>query len=224
FSASLDDPRAESETQAGTLIAPYRLGVNHDHFFSYRIDMDVDGVGNNFVRQRLVPTQQPSDAPRQGIWTVQQEQVTTEQQAQTVMKVERPALLTFASTSAKNDMGYPTSYQLIFPNTRPLVTLEDPIYQRAGFLKNNLWVTRYKPDEIFSTGFAVNQSDVGVGLPQYVADDEPLENTDLVAWPMIGFHHVPMAEDWPVMPSKIDEITLKPRNFFNRNPALDVPE
>jgi primary-amine oxidase len=41
---------------------------------------------------------------------------------------------------------------------------------------------------------------------------------------MIGFHHVPMAEDWPVMPSKIDEITLKPRNFFNRNPALDVPE
>ena len=224
FSASLDDPRAESETQAGTLIAPYRLGVNHDHFFSYRIDMDVDGVGNNFVRQRLVPTQQPSDAPRQGIWTVQQEQVTTEQQAQTVMKVERPALLTFASTNAKNDMGYPTSYQLIFPNTRPLVTLEDPIYQRAGFLKNNLWVTRYKPDEIFSTGFAVNQSDVGVGLPQYVADDETLENTDLVAWPMIGFHHVPMAEDWPVMPSKIDEITLKPRNFFNQNPALDVPE
>jgi len=26
------------------------------------------------------------------------------------------------------------------------------------------------------------------------------------------------------MPSKVDEITLKPRNFFNRNPALDVPE
>ena len=39
---------------------------------------------------------------------------------------------------------------------------------------------------------------------------------------MIGFHHVPMAEDWPVMPSKVDEIVLKPRNFFGRNPALDV--
>ena len=114
--------------------------------------------------------------------------------------------------------------QLIFPNTHPLVTLDDPIYQRAGFLRNNLWVTRYKPDEIFSTGFTVNQSGAGKGLPQYVADNEAIENTDLVAWPMIGFHHVPMAEDWPVMPSKVDEITLKPRNFFNRNPALDVPE
>ena len=224
FSASLDDPRAASETQTGTLIAPYRVGVNHDHFFSYRIDMDVDGVDNNFVRQRLVATEQPDGAPRQGIWTVQQEQILTEQQAQTVMKVEKPALLTFASTTAKNAMGYPTSYQLIFPNTHPLVTLDDAIYQRAGFLKNNLWVTRYKPNEIFSTGLAVNQSDVGVGLPQYAADDEAIENTDLVAWPMIGFHHVPMAEDWPVMPSKVDEITLKPRNFFNRNPALDVPE
>ena len=224
FSASLDDARAAEETQTGTLIAPYRLGVNHDHFFSYRIDMDVDGVDNTFVRQRLVSAQQPTDAPRQGIWKVQQERVLSEQQAQTTMKVDKPALLTFTSSTARNEMGYPTSYQLMFPNTHPLVTMDDVIYQRAGFLKNNLWVTRYKRDELFSTGLAVNQSDVGQGLPQYAADNEAIEDTDLVAWPMIGFHHVPMAEDWPVMPAKVDEITLKPRNFFNRNPALDVPE
>ena len=224
FSASLDDARAAEETQTGTLIAPYRLGVNHDHFFSYRIDMDVDGVDNTFVRQRLVSAQQPTDAPRQGIWKVQQERVLSEQQAQTTMKVDKPALLTFTSSTARNEMGYPTSYQLMFPNTHPLVPMDDVIYQRAGFLKNNLWVTRYKRDELFSTGLAVNQSDVGQGLPQYAADNEAIEDTDLVAWPMIGFHHVPMAEDWPVMPAKVDEITLKPRNFFNRNPALDVPE
>ena len=224
FSASLDDARAAEETQTGTLIAPYRLGVNHDHFFSYRIDMDVDGVDNTFVRQRLVSAQQPTDAPRQGIWEVHQERVLSEQQAQTTMKVDKPALLTFTSSTARNEMGYPTSYQLMFPNTHPLVTMDDVIYQRAGFLKNNLWVTRYKRDELFSTGLAVNQSDVGQGLPQYAADNEAIEDTDLVAWPMIGFHHVPMAEDWPVMPAKVDEITLKPRNFFNRNPALDVPE
>lgn len=223
FAASLQDSGALDETAYGTLIAPHRLGVNHDHFFSYRVDMDVDGVENNFLRQKLVAEAQPKDAPRQGVWRVATEQVTTEQSAQTVMRVEKPALLTFASSNATNQMGYPTGYQLIFPNIRPLVTSEDPIYQRAGFLKNNLWVTRYQPDEIFSAGIAVNQSAKGEGLPRYAEDDESIEDTDIVAWPTIGFHHVPMAEDWPVMPAKVDEIVLKPRNFFDRNPALDVP-
>ena len=223
FAASLQDSGALDETAYGTLIAPHRLGVNHDHFFSYRVDMDVDGVENNFLRQKLIAEAQPKDAPRQGVWRVATEQVTTEQSAQTVMRVEKPALLTFASSNATNQMGYPTGYQLIFPNIRPLVTSEDPIYQRAGFLKNNLWVTRYQPDEIFSAGIAVNQSAKGEGLPRYAEDDESIEDTDIVAWPTIGFHHVPMAEDWPVMPAKVDEIVLKPRNFFDRNPALDVP-
>ena len=223
FAATLADPTAESETQTGTLIAPYRLGVNHDHFFSYRIDMDVDGTSNNFERHRLVPVAQPENAPRQGIWGVQRERVADENGAQTVMQVDRPALLTFSSDTATNQMGYPTSYQLIFPNIRALVTPEDTIYQRAGFLKNNLWVTRYKRDEVFSSGIAVNRSAPGIGLPRYASDNESIESTDLVAWPTIGFHHVPMAEDWPVMPAKVDEIVLKPRNFFDRNPALDLP-
>ena len=223
FAATLADPTAESETQVGTLIAPYRLGVNHDHFFSYRIDMDVDGLGNNFERHKLVPVPQPENAPRQGIWGVQRERVADETGAQTVMRVERPALLTFSSDKVTNAMGYPTAYQLIFPNIRALVTPEDDIYQRAGFLKNNLWVTRYKRDELFSTGIAVNRSAPGFGLPLYASDNESIENTDLVAWPTIGFHHVPMAEDWPVMPAKVDEIVLKPRNFFDHNPAIDLP-
>lgn len=32
-----------------------------------------------------------------------------------------------------------------------------------------------------------------------------------------------MIEHWPGMPAKVDKIVLKPRNFFDRNPALDLP-
>ena len=32
-----------------------------------------------------------------------------------------------------------------------------------------------------------------------------------------------MIEHWPVMPAKVDEIVLKPRNSFDRKPALDLP-
>ncbi len=223
FSANLADPRAGAEVATGTLIAPYRLGVNHDHFFSYRIDFDIDGRANQFVRHKLEAASQPVGAPRGGIWQVNRQPVADEQSAQTVMSVDRPALLTFESASQTNAMGYPTSYQLMYPNIRPLVTLDDVTYQRARFLNNNLWVTRYQRDELFSSGMLVNQSAASQGLPQYISDNDVLDSTDLVAWPMIGFHHVPMAEDWPVMPSKVDEIVLKPRNFFDRNPALDVP-
>ena len=224
FSADITDPRAASEVATGTLIAPYRLGVNHDHFFSYRVDFDIDGQANQFVRHKLEAVAQPAGAPRQGIWQVNRQPVANEQLAQTVMSVDRPALLTFESTSQTNAMGYPTSYQLMYPNIRPLVTLDDVTYQRAEFLKNNLWVTRYQRDELFSSGMVVNQSSAAQGLPQYISNNDALDSADLVAWPMIGFHHVPMAEDWPVMPSKVDEIVLKPRNFFDRNPALDVPK
>ena len=65
------------------------------------------------------------------------------------------------------------------------------------------------------------QSASWLGLPEYIFDNENLENEDLVAWITMGFHHVPMAEDWPVMPAKVDEIILKPRNFFDRNPAIN---
>jgi len=39
----------------------------------------------------------------------------------------------------------------------------------------------------------------------------------------MGFHHVSVAQDWPIMPSEVDEIVLKPRNFFARNPSIDLP-
>lgn len=223
FSETLADPRAVDETRTGTLVAPNRLAVNHDHFFSYRIDMDVDGQANNFSRLRLRAVAQPDTAPRRGIWGVSPERVRTERQAQTAMDTSKPALLVFASEDKNNAMGYPSAYQVMTPNVKPLVSALDATFQRAYFVRNNLWVTRYKRDEIFAAGLPVYQSASWLGLPEYIFDNENLENQDLVAWVTVGFHHVPMAEDWPVMPSKVDEIVLKPRNYFDRNPAIDLP-
>lgn len=224
FARTLADETAAVETRTGTLIAPHRLGVNHDHFFAYRIDMDIDGTANNFVRHKIQAVPQAENLPRQGIWMVTPDPVQNEVQAQTKMNVEKPALLVFSSAEYENAMGYPSAYQIMMPNVRPLVTMNDATYRRADFVRNNLWVTHYARDELYAAGLPVNQSDADLGMPAYIADNQNIENTDIVAWPVIGFHHVPMAEDWPVMPAKIDEIILKPRNYFDRNPAIDLPD
>ncbi|KJZ75220.1 hypothetical protein HIM_05414 [Hirsutella minnesotensis 3608] len=44
-----------------------------------------------------------------------------------------------------------------------------------------------------------------------------------VVWAVYGFTHNPRVEDWPVMPYEAQQIHLRPADFFERNPALDVP-
>lgn len=53
--------------------------------------------------------------------------------------------------------------------------------------------------------------------------DENIDNTDVVLWHTFGVNHFPSPEDFPVMPVEPIMVFLRPRNFFVRNPALDVP-
>ena len=57
----------------------------------------------------------------------------------------------------------------------------------------------------------------------WVADDEPLENEDVVLWYVFGIHHITRVEDWPIMPADIVSFWLKPFGFFDRNPSIDAP-
>ena len=63
------------------------------------------------------------------------------------------------------------------------------------------------------------------GLPEWIeqSGDESIENTDIVLWHTFGITHFPSPEDYPVMPAEPMTLLLRPRNFFNKNPALDVP-
>ncbi|KAI9768486.1 MAG: hypothetical protein M1840_004896 [Geoglossum simile] len=81
-------------------------------------------------------------------------------------------------------------------------------------------------DEIHPAGRHVPQTsgDPSRGLPEWIADgDASIENTDIVLWHTFGVIHFPSPEDYPVMPAEPMTLLLRPRNFFLRNPALDVP-
>jgi Cu2+-containing amine oxidase len=53
--------------------------------------------------------------------------------------------------------------------------------------------------------------------------NRPIQNTDVVAWYTLGFHHVPRIEDWPVMPTLWHEFLIRPVNFFAENSVMTLP-
>jgi hypothetical protein len=63
-----------------------------------------------------------------------------------------------------------------------------------------------------------------MGLPQWMEDHSArnIENTDVVLWHTFGLTHFPRAEDFPLMPAEGVSLILRPCNFFERNPGLDI--
>jgi len=218
------DPTAPADTAWGPLVAPGRAGIFHDHFFSIRLDLDVDGPVNSFVSAALVPERLPAGQPRRTIWKRQEQVARTDTEAKFRLSYERPAMWYVVNPARTNALGYPVGYRIqASGNALPLVDEGDSPLSRAQFASQHMWVTPYARDERWAAGDYPNQSTPGQGLPAWTAKRRNIENTDIVLWYTMGFHHMPSAEDWPVYNLGWHTVTLRPYQFFDRNPALDVP-
>ncbi len=220
-----DSSTASEQPDAyGRFVAPNLVAVNHDHFFSFRLDVDVDGPVNEFVADRLVTKTLPPGNPRRSIWVREPQMPRTEAEAMLHMDMAKPAFWRVLSTTRSNHVGYPTSYQLAPGMTAAtLLTPDDYPRRRAGFIDHQLWVTPYQHDERYAAGDYPTLSTPGQGLPAWTKANRRIDRRDLVLWYTIGMHHVVRAEDWPVMPTMWHSFELRPFDFFDRNPALDLP-
>jgi primary-amine oxidase len=214
----------EAPDAYGRFVDRHIVAVNHDHYFNFRLDVDVDGPVNSFVADRLTTKTLPPDHPRRSIWVTQQTMARTESEGMLHADMARPALWRVVSTTAKNHVGYPTSYQLVPGMTMAtMLTPDDYPRRRAGFIDHTLWVTPYRPEERYAAGDYPTLSTPGQGLPAWTKSNRPIQQTDVVLWHTTGMHHVVRAEDWPVMPVMWHSFELRPFDFFDRNPALDLP-
>jgi len=217
------DPNGHADAY-GRFIAENAVGINHDHFFSFRLDFDVDGTANSFVRDRLITKRLPADIPRKSMWVVKSEVARAEQQAKLRISMGQPEIWRVINPNVKNAMGYPVGYEIVpGENATSLLLPEDYPQRRAGFTDYQLWVTRYQENERYAAGDYPTLSRGGDGLPAWTKANRGIEDTDIVVWYTMGVHHVPRSEDWPVMPTVWHEFELRPVNFFARNPALDLP-
>lgn len=219
---NLDDPGGEAAAAHGAFVAPYLVAPYHDHYFNFRIDIDVDGQNNTMMREKFVIQDLPATNPRRSLWALNRKAITTEGPV-IAEAVDHGELWRVINPGTTTPLGYHPGYQLEETGSVPSILKPgDPPQARAAFAAHKLWITAYDPDELWPAGDFPNQSKGGDGLPVFIADREPLENQDLVLWYSLGFRHVTRPEDWPLLPTRWFEFRLRPYGFFVQEPSHNL--
>lgn len=209
----------------GATVAPGLAAVHHQHLFNARLDFAVDGDRNSVHEVEV--EQVPSGAENKygNAWRLRETPLRTELEARRTANPLAGRYWKIVNRSVLNRLGDPVAYKLVPEGRPPLLAQPDsPFARRAAFATKHLWVTKHEPRERHAAGAYPNQHPGGDGLPRWTEADRPIEDEDVVVWHTFGSTHVGRPEDWPVMPVEYTGFWLKPVGFFDRNPALDVPE
>jgi primary-amine oxidase len=208
----------------GTEVAPGIVGHIHQHVFSARLDMEVDGPDNTVTECDTIALPMGPENPHGNAYYVQETALTTERQAQRDSDFSKMRYWRITNPNTRNWVGTPTAYKLEAGSAvRPFTHPDSPSGKRGRFIQHQLWVTPYDANERYPAGEFVNQSTGDDGLPAWTAKNRPIENTDVVLWHSFGVHHLPRPEDHPVQSCVVCGFTLAPSGFFDQNPVIDLP-
>jgi len=205
-------------------IAPGIGAPYHQHLFSARLDVTIDGPRNavDELEAQRVPVSAVN--PYGNAFTLSTRRLRTEQEGVRDADGKRGRVWHIVNPEATNVVGKPVGYTLR-PEGQPSL-LADPassIARRAAFTTHDLWVTRYSPAERFPSGELVNQNDGYGTIDRWIERDADIDGQDIVLWHTFGLTHFPRTEDWPIMPVDSTGFSLVPHGFFDQNPTLDVP-
>jgi primary-amine oxidase len=213
-----------SEVHGGHYVAPNLIAPHHQHFFNFRLDLDVDGSSNSIVESNSRSLEAGDENALGNGFVMETTPLRSEKSAQRLLNMASQRKWKIVNPGVKNAFGEPTGY-ILAPgeSSLPFVQAGAPVRRRAAFLNSHFWATRFREGEMHAAGYYPNQSAGGAGLEAWTAEDEPLDNIDLVVWYTTGVTHIPRPEEWPIMNVHPTGFKLLPVGFFSRNPALDVP-
>lgn len=209
----------------GTIVGPNVMAAYHQHILSFRIDPSVDGNKNSVVYDDVVKLPRDEKLNPYGVGFV-----TKRNFVEKAGHIEQDPFANRSYKIINENVVNPTTktpvgYKLVMPARQMLIADEDSFNsKRAHYASQQVWVTKYRDNELFAAGEFTNQSKVDEGVGKWANGVDPVRNDDIVVWATMAFTHIPRAEDFPVMPVEIHNIHLAPFNFFDRNPALDIPQ
>ncbi|MBL0739849.1 copper amine oxidase [Chryseolinea lacunae] len=206
----------------GTLVAPHVEAVNHQHFFSFRLDLDVDGTENLVEEMNTVTVPASANNPHNNAFAKQMSLVKTEGEGQRNLNPASNRHWMIADSKAVNALGQLKSY-VIMPgsNAMPYAGIPSGPRKMADFLESQLWVTAYNESERHPAGEYPNTRGIKDGIAQWTSDNEDVVGKDVVLWYNLGITHIVRPEEWPIMNTHTMGFTLAPFGFFDRNPVID---
>jgi len=208
----------------GTLVRPHVEAINHQHFFVFRLDMDIDGSQNNSVMEmnaKLVPP--GKDNPYGNAFYVDHTMFKTEKEAQRSVNYESGRNWHVINNHVHNATGQHSGYMLM-PGTqaKTFVPENSLLRKKAGFLNHQIWVTQYEEDEEYPAGLYPASNKVYGGLPAWTAKNRTIANNDVVLWYVAGITHIVRPEEWPIMSVHKMGFSLMPFGFFSGNPTMGI--
>ncbi|KAL7269351.1 peroxisomal copper amine oxidase [Rhizina undulata] len=216
----------------GTEVHPGVNAHNHQHLFCLRLDPQIDGQKNTVFQ--VDSAQGPGE-----VGSVENKYGNAFYAKKTKYSTVKEGIADYnGATSRTWDIcntgrlhpysGKPASYKLVSREVPSLLCKEGGlVWKRAGFARHAVHVTKYDDEQIHPAGRHVPQTSGSPsrGIPEWIEKnpDQNIDNEDLVLWHTFGLTHFPAPEDFPIMPAEPMTVLLRPRHFFKRNPALDVP-
>ncbi|KAL8925133.1 MAG: hypothetical protein Q9208_003638 [Pyrenodesmia sp. 3 TL-2023] len=211
------------EVPWGTVVHPRVLAAHHQHIFSLRVDPAIDGHNNRLIYEEAHAMPRSDFNPHGVGYTINETLI--EKSAGLDIDVDRNRTFKIQNHSVRNPVnGRPVAYKIQAPPFQKLLADPDSFhFKRAEFANHNIYVTKYRDGELYAGGKYTNQSRGGDGVRSWANRNEDVTDTDLVLFVQFGLQHATRIEDFPVMPCEVIHVAFKPANFFDKNPALDVP-
>lgn len=207
----------------GTIVGPNVMAAYHQHILNFRLDPAIDGHNNSVCYDDTVKLPVDSLNPYGTGYVTKRNFVDVAGHIEQSPFTNRQYKI--VNENVINPISKtPVGYKINMP-AKQMILADEQSYnvKRAKYATQQIWVTKYRDNQLFAAGEFTNQSQKDTGIAEWANYKDKVRNEDIVVWATMSFTHIPRVEDFPVMPVETYNIHLSPNNFFDRNPALDLP-
>ncbi|KAL6349199.1 hypothetical protein AAG906_033855 [Vitis piasezkii] len=148
------------DDMSGTLVSENVIGVVHDHFITFHLDLDIDNTDNSFVKVNLVKEETPpGQSPRKSYLKAKRNVAATENDAKIKLKLYDPSEFHVINPLKRSRLGNSAGYKIIWVtpynrteqwaggfSNRPIenrdIVLCNPVLRAAPYFEKDLPVCR----------------------------------------------------------------------------------